>query len=107
MRGIRILVGSLTEQRKKERYVKTKEKRSPSVLGTPDEYWCPLYSDSDRHADGKYAEQSYQGGDSAGKSVQQDSYGDDSAGIISQLEYTAAVYRVEQSKHGLLLEHRQ
>jgi len=56
VQGMQKITGSLTQQsREEERHTKTQKKRYPGVLGTPDEYWCPLSSDCDRHADGTSA----------------------------------------------------
>src|SRR5712692_712843 len=92
VQGRHIITGSRTEQSREERHANTEKKRSktqkkryPGMLGTPDEYWRPMYSDCDRHADGKSAWQYCYGGDFAGKSAWQYSYGDDSAGVISKL----------------------
>src|SRR6266566_4866064 len=57
----------------------------PHGFNTPDEYWCPLSSDCDCHADEKPAEQYDSGDDSAEKSAWWYNSGDDPAGVISQL----------------------
>src|SRR6266699_266499 len=86
-----IITGSRTEQSKEKRHAKSKKnaktqkKRYPSIFNTPDEYWCPLSSDCDCHADEKPAEQYDSGDDSAEKSAWWYNSGDDPAGVISQL----------------------